>query len=920
MPMRFLSVLLCAAACASAADFQSGQAARALIGQPFFTRQQSGASDTLIGGVSGLAYANGTLFVADSNRAGSGPINNRVLLFNNLSSVLPSPTDELFYTQRCPVCVGQASVVLGQPDFTTTDYSLSQTGMRLPTSIATDGIHLIVADTDNNRVLIWNRIPQTNGAPADVVVGQPDFNSSKVSIPPNSKSMRGPQGVWIQNGKLYVADTQDDRILIYNSLPASNGAAADVVLGQPDFTSLVQTNIADQQIVARANNLLNPVAVSSDGVRLYVTDLGFNRVLVWNTIPTSNQASADFALGQPDLSSSIPNYAYTTDSEGKNAARVLCDPVGTDSDGNPTYPDRCNATLSFPRYALSDGKSLFIADGGNDRVLVYNSIPTFSGESADAVLGQLGGQINQASDAADSMRTPMSMAWDGTNLFVSDAYNRRINVYSIAQPSIPYAGVKNAASLAVFAVGTVTLAGSVREKDTVTVTINAIDYKYTETADDTLLTVATQLAALINAGAGDPEVLATVNPVTGVLLLTAREAGAGGNDVIYSATTGPADTTIVATAAGANLSGGQDAAQVAPGTIVAVQGDNLSDVTASAPADAATLPTELGGVQVYFDGVRAPLVLVSPKEVRAQIPFEFGDTINCEADYITFTTNCRGSISAYVRTQHADGSVTVTAAVAATIVAQNPGIFADQGQDPRPGMVLHGSNAATGTISVDGSANAGDVATVNIEDRSYSYTVVDGDSLASIRDHLIDLINQDPKVEAYAAGSFTRIRLRARVEGPDSNGISIGASANDGGQVILTATNTALCCANVAYSRVTDSNPALPGETIIVWATGLGLPIVSDDNKDFIQTGNAYRGPITEPEAFVSSLAGGKTANVLQASLRTGMVGIYEVHLELNSDLPTDPQTQLTIAQDVYVSNIVTFPIVNPTPPETTTQ
>ena len=46
-----------------------------------------------------------------------------------------------------------------------------------------------------------------------------------------------------------------------------------------------------------------------------------------------------------------------------------------------------------------------------------------------------------------------------------------------------------------------------------------------------------------------------------------------------------------------------------------------------------------------------------------------------------------------------------------------------------------------------------------------------------------------------------------------------------------------------------------------------------------------------------------------------GAVGVYEVQLELNSSMPTDPLTQLTIAQDVYVSNIVTFPVVNSNPP-----
>ncbi len=53
---------------------------------------------------------------------------------------------------------------------------------------------------------------------------------------------------------------------------------------------------------------------------------------------------------------------------------------------------------------------------------------------------------------------------------------------------------------------------------------------------------------------------------------------------------------------------------------------------------------------------------------------------------------------------------------------------------------------------------------------------------------------------------------------------------------------------------------------------------------------------------------------MLLATLKTGEVGVYEVHLELNSGLPTDPLSQLTIAQDIYVSNIVTIPVVNPNP------
>ncbi len=114
----------------------------------------------------------------------------------------------------------------------TTNRSLSANGMRNPIGVATDGKILVVADTDNNRVLIWNSLPRANGQPADVVIGQADFTHNGTKVPPTQTSLRGPEGVWLSNGKLFIADTQDNRILIYNKVPTANNAAADVVVGQ----------------------------------------------------------------------------------------------------------------------------------------------------------------------------------------------------------------------------------------------------------------------------------------------------------------------------------------------------------------------------------------------------------------------------------------------------------------------------------------------------------------------------------------------------------------------------------------------------------------------------------------------------------------------------------------------------------------
>src|ERR1700678_1889973 len=119
--MKCIPVFFLSATAVLAQHFVSGQAARLVIGQPnSFTAQDTNSSNTTIGGASGVAVAGNTLFVADSNRVGVTPSNNRVLIFTNLSSQLPAPTAQIPYNSTCPVCVGTASVVLGQPDFVTT--------------------------------------------------------------------------------------------------------------------------------------------------------------------------------------------------------------------------------------------------------------------------------------------------------------------------------------------------------------------------------------------------------------------------------------------------------------------------------------------------------------------------------------------------------------------------------------------------------------------------------------------------------------------------------------------------------------------------------------------------------------------------------------------------------------------------------
>ncbi|UCD55526.1 MAG: hypothetical protein JSV93_01640, partial [Candidatus Omnitrophota bacterium] len=203
---------------------------------------------------------------------------------------------------------------------------------------------------------------------ADVVVGQADF-ISRTANPGGvgANTLQSVGRVFSDGTHLFIADYNNNRVLIYNSIPTSNNASADVVVGQPDFTSN-SFNQTGSLTVAGANTLLAPRSVFSDGKHLFIADTTNNRVLIYNSIPTYNNASADIVIGQPDFTSNSINQTGSTALAGAN-------------------------TLSAPRSVSSDGKRLFIADAVNSRVLIYNidSLPAMQlgpqFEQGKAVLG-----------------------------------------------------------------------------------------------------------------------------------------------------------------------------------------------------------------------------------------------------------------------------------------------------------------------------------------------------------------------------------------------------------------------------------------------------------------------------------------------------------------------------------------------------
>lgn len=910
-----------------AADFTTGQAARAVIGQYTFTAQSTTPGQQVVGAVGGLAYANGTLFVADSSPLGTTPEdltlsgepitdNNRVLLFN--TNAIPGPYTDLstitpFDTFHCNVCGYAATNVLGEPDFTTTspDYPVptgqvygtpTSSNLRSAAGVASDGHILAVADTGNNRVLIWTSIPTTIDAPANVVLGQADFTHATVYSPPTASSLRAPQGVWIQNGKLFVADTQDNRVLIWNSIPARNNQPADLVLGQPNLTSANAPPLQATNPTTAANQLFNPTSVTSDGARLYVADYGFNRVLIWNTIPGSLDQSADVVIGQPLMTTSVPNWTTT-----------FCPVAGSNFNGTP-----CAGTLNFPSYALSDGTRLFIADQGNDRVLIFNTIPTQNGANADIVLGQpnmttdviTNQTISIASTAidntagVDTIPSPTSLAFDGTNLYVSDPFNLRVLVFTPGDTSLPANSVVNWASEIIRQEGVITMTGTIVANDTVSVTIGTATYTYTEKSGDTLDAVALGVTNAINSGSGDPNATAIFAGTGSASVYLSSKGTDLAYDSIALSATSSNTLDVNPVPSGAYLSAGT-AATAAPGMLVEIDGSNLADQSAPVVAPlTGPVPTKLAGVQVFMDGLAAPIYRASNIQIITQVPFSFTD---------------RNSTSIFVRSTHSDGSVTITNATPVYIAPANPGLFATPatpGQSPvlRPASgAFHQSGNPEAVVDIEGTVTAGNTATITVNGRPYTYTVQSTDSLTSIVQALVNLINApgDPQVTASVGGAFNRVVLTAKQAGAAGTGIPVSSSTSASATVALTAYTSTTCCNVTPGSPITVSNPAVPGETINISAAGLGIltdPTNTAQNSSF--AGVPYAGP--QPNTTLNSVSatiGGATAEIVNAGLPAGSYGVYQVQLIVPSNASTNDNTELFIAQNAYISNLVTLPV-----------
>ncbi len=382
--------------------------------------------------------ASGAVYVADT-------LNHRVLGFANYLSFQNGAA---------------ASLVLGQSDFISTAAGGPSVGRDdafvHPTGLAVDASgNLYVADTANNRILRFAK-PTMNWPGVgsrqqpDLVIGQTALNkvSANQGATASASTLSFPSAGSVQNasnparvgmafdaaGNLWVTDYGNHRVLRYPASAlgsgASNAPAADLVLGQPDFTTVAAPS--NSGLAARQNKsgvrFPASIAFIPTGNLLCVGD-SMGRVLVYVNpaataqaaarilgIPTQAQANQGVAVAQNVLGLGV-NGVFAADSEtvgvldsanhrillyppfsgwgeetpqfSPNAAVVVGQDNFTGNGANRGTGIPGDARFNRPLDAIAAGGKIWVVDSFNHRVLRHNLGAGQVVSNAEAVLGQV---------------------------------------------------------------------------------------------------------------------------------------------------------------------------------------------------------------------------------------------------------------------------------------------------------------------------------------------------------------------------------------------------------------------------------------------------------------------------------------------------------------------------------------------------
>jgi DNA-binding beta-propeller fold protein YncE len=368
------------------------------------------ASDTLPFSTSpGIDEVNQRLFAVDRTVNSWGP-GLRILVFDIHPDTIETGSE--------------AIAVIGAPDFESRETGIGPNRFQ-SASVLVDsaGQRLFVTDGPNNRILVFDIRPDQLGNDPDAfaVIGQADFDSRVPGLSASGLSRPGGVALDHVNQRLFVGDSGNNRILIFDVNPDrfESNPEAIAVLGQSDFVSR-NPRQSDTQIGP------GNMAYDDRTGRIMMSDSGNNRILAYDVAPErlTNFPEPIGIIGQPD-------YETVTDN------RLTFDPEFAQS---KTYGPRITGGSISAQHQL-----LYVSEGywAGNRVGIFDISgegDSLSGGNMVDVIGHIdeeGGPSFTARAANDRIddrsHYPRSVALDPVDhrLFTIDQYNHRVMVWQL---------------------------------------------------------------------------------------------------------------------------------------------------------------------------------------------------------------------------------------------------------------------------------------------------------------------------------------------------------------------------------------------------------------------------------------------------------------------------------------------------------
>jgi len=202
-----------------------------------------------------------------------------------------------------------------------------------------------VTDTENNRVLGFQTLDDNSPDDAATVLGQPDLSADTAGTDPMDLAvMNRPAGLCLDiHGGMYVVDSMLNRVLYFE-----NSTISDPTLGPSAVFAYYGPGTASANLNMPDVSFDQPNGCACDCTGgLYVADSGNNRVLFFppgaNGQPFAQNVAAR-VYGQPDFESNSP-VCLPTAGTLRRPSFVQCDPL------NPG--------------------AIYVSDTGNNRVLYF---------------------------------------------------------------------------------------------------------------------------------------------------------------------------------------------------------------------------------------------------------------------------------------------------------------------------------------------------------------------------------------------------------------------------------------------------------------------------------------------------------------------------------------------------------------------